>query len=94
MKRIGDTFKGNQDWDKIAPDVMKRGVLAKFSENPDLATKLKSTGTKTFLECNPYDAFWGTGMSLTDTAALTDLKQIKGKNMLGKILSEIRKQLK
>ena len=93
MKHIGDAFRGNQDWDKIAHEVMQRGVGSKFTQNSDLATMLKSTGTKTFLECNRYDPFWGTGSSLADTASQADPMKIKGKNIMGKILSDVRDQI-
>jgi ribA/ribD-fused uncharacterized protein len=93
MKHIGDAFRGNRDWDKISREVLETGVRAKFIQNSDLATMLKSTGTKTFLECNRYDPFGGTGSSLTDVASQADLTAMKGKNIMGTILGDVRDYL-
>ena len=61
---------------------MEAAVAAKFRQNPDLLKKLKATGTRSLIECNPHEKFWGNGMSLYDKAA-SDNTKWKGRNMMG-----------
>lgn len=67
------------DWDSIKDEVMRKVVLAKFEQHSDIRTKLISTGTSVLVERSDVDWYWGDGADHT------------GKNMLGKILMEIRK---
>ncbi len=57
-------------------------VLNKKFQNPELKEKLLSTGTAILIEDSKTDNFWGIG------------KKGEGKNMLGKLLMEIREQYK
>ena len=66
------------EWDKIKFDVMKKGIHAKFSQNEDIKNKLLSTGDVNIHEDSPTDMVWG----------------IKGQDMLGKILMEVREELR
>ena len=59
MKHVGDIFKGSQDRENVAREVIQRGIREKFSENSDFASILKSADKKAFLEHNHYDLFWG-----------------------------------
>jgi ribA/ribD-fused uncharacterized protein len=74
--------KLRDDWNEVREDVMKRAVLEKFKQNEDLRTKLLSTEDAELIEASPKDSFWGIG------------KNKKGQNKLGKILQEVRQEIK
>lgn len=69
-------------WDARKERVMREITQAKFTQNPDLAAKLLATGDRELEELNWWgDKFWGT-------------VQGEGRNMLGKILMEVRAELR
>ena len=71
-----------QDWDEVKTDIMNDVVRQKFLQNKQLAEKLKNTGDRRIIEGNTWgDTEWG-------------VYQGKGANKLGKILEEIRENLK
>jgi len=70
-----------RDWESIKVDVMRKAVAAKFEQHPDLAALLLATGDSVIVEHTEADAFWGDGGDGS------------GKNMLGRILMEIRTRL-
>ena len=70
------------DWDTLREDVMKKALRAKFTQNADLKAKLLSTGTRTLVEANPTDAYWGYGRTK------------KGKNRMGVLLQQLRDELR
>lgn len=67
-----------KDWEAIKDDVMRRAVLKKFQTHRELADVLRSTENEAIVENAPSDYYWGCG------------KDGSGKNMLGKILMEVR----
>ena len=69
------------DWQKVKIDVMRKVLAAKFRQDEDLRKSLCKTGTAQLVEASPKDAFWGYG------------PDGKGKNMLGKLLMELRAEL-
>jgi ribA/ribD-fused uncharacterized protein len=71
-----------EDWDRIKDDVMRTAVRAKFSSHAALRDLLLSTGGEELIERSTDDYYWGCGADGT------------GKNMLGKILMEIRAELR
>lgn len=76
------SFDISEGWNKGRVDRMKAVLIAKFSQNPELARKLVATGEATLVEDSKFDPFWGVG------------KKGTGKNMLGKLLMEVREHLK
>ncbi len=69
-------------WDTRKEQVMREITRAKFTQNPGLAAKLLATGDRELEELNWWgDKFWGT-------------VQGEGKNRLGKILMEVRAELR
>lgn len=74
-------FPLRKDWDAIKDDVMRRAVTKKFETHEDIAKLLLSTGDSDIVENAPSDYYWGCG------------KDGSGKNMLGKILMEVREKL-
>ena len=79
----------------LEPDVkmenMKKGMLLKYGQNEHLLQKLKDTGNSTLAEANPYDAFWGIGMRLSDPKAFEG--EWPGQNITGKLAMEVRREL-
>jgi ribA/ribD-fused uncharacterized protein len=59
-KKYGQTVTLKADWDDIKPTAMYKVLLAKFSQNPELAELLLSTGEKYIEETNWWgDKYWG-----------------------------------
>ena len=69
-----------------------RGVLAKFSQNPDLARQLLSTGDAYLVECAHSDTIWACGFRPDEDGRL-DMDKWRGQNLLGFLLMEVRRVL-
>ena len=67
-----------KDWEQVKDDVMRKAVLRKFETNAEIHEILLSTGDDEIVENAPKDYYWGCGSDGS------------GKNMLGKILMEVR----
>ena len=87
QKSLGGSIR-IQDSDWRSHECMKAGAIVKFSQNKMLWDYLKSTAGLELLHTNAYDSDWGTGVALRDKDLFK--KQGKGKNLLGKILMDIR----
>jgi ribA/ribD-fused uncharacterized protein len=70
------------DFDDIKIDIMKYVIYHKFDQNIECRNILLSTENKNLYEDSQYDSFWGIGKDKTGT------------NHLGKLLMELRSQLK
>lgn len=70
------------DWNAMKVQRMREVLRAKFTQHADLAQKLIETGSADLIEDSKTDAFWGVG------------KRGNGKNMLGALLMELRRQLR
>ena len=80
-KRFGRTIKIRADWEEIKVDAMRSILTAKFLQNPDLRARLIATGDAELIEGNHWgDTFWGVCKG-------------QGKNILGKLLMELRQSL-
>ncbi len=71
-----------RDWEAVKDDVMRRAVRRKFEAHDDIRAVLFSTGDEEIIEDAPRDYYWGRGADGS------------GKNMLGKILMEVRAELR
>lgn len=71
-----------RDWEAVKDDVMREAVRAKFTQHADLREMLLATGTATLVEHTTNDAYWG------------DNGDGSGRNMLGRILMDIREELR
>ena len=81
-KRNGRKVALRPDWEGVKVLTMYEIVLAKFTQNPDLAEMLIATGDEELVEGNYWhDTFWGVCDGV-------------GTNFLGKILMQIRGELK
>lgn len=82
-KKYGRTVALREDWENVKNDVMYSVLMAKFSSDEELKRKLLDTGEEELVEGNTWgDSYWG-----------YDLKKNEGKNILGKTLMQVRKDL-
>ncbi|HTL86559.1 MAG TPA: NADAR family protein [Acidimicrobiia bacterium] len=93
-KALGRKVKPFDDavWKRECEAIVRAGNHAKFTQNEDLREKLFATNGTTLVEASPYDKIWGIGLAATDPRA-KDPSQWKGRNLLGKILTELRDEL-
>lgn len=86
VKSIGQKMHVRKDWDEKKLDFMNWGVREKFKEE-SLKQMLLDTGDLPIVESNYWhDNFWG--------QCLCGKCSNKGKNNLGKILMDVRKELR
>jgi N-glycosidase YbiA len=71
-----------RDWESVKDAIMREVVLAKFTQHDDLRQLLLSTGDATLVEHTENDSYWGDGGDGC------------GRNRLGRILMEIRDELR
>ena len=71
-----------EDWDTIRVQIMYDAVYEKFKQNPEICKKLIATGDAYIIEETTKENFWGCG------------PDYNGQNTYGKILCEVRKQLR
>jgi len=77
-------------WDEKKYEIMKDGLEAKFSQNPELKIKLINTDNAILVEASPYDTVWGIGLNAHDAQT----KKWRGQNLLGKALMDVRDKYK
>ena len=86
-KRMGRQVQLREDWEEVKYTAMCVGVERKFDAHPGLAEKLIATGDAILIEGNSWhDNTWGSCFCPKCAA-------IAGKNWLGEILMERRKEL-
>lgn len=94
MKSFGRAVRGfdKEAWDRMCYALVRKGNMAKFSQNPELWDFLKSTRKRILVEASPRDRIWGIGMGKNNPDAECPLKW-RGRNLLGFALTEARDQL-
>ena len=94
IKALGRQVKGYDDhlWNGCRQIIVYEGVLAKFSQNPELGARLLATGDAFLAECEPSDKIWGIGMALDDPQC-GDRSSWHGQNLLGYTLMKVRRRL-
>jgi ribA/ribD-fused uncharacterized protein len=70
------------DWESVKLAVMRTAVRAKFIQHESARRALLATGEATIVEHTPNDSYWGDGGDGS------------GQNMLGRMLMEIRDELR
>ena len=95
IKKLGRSVAHYNDvlWKTIRVQIMRRGIRAKFQQNPELLYNLLNTGSSLMAECAPRDLVWGIGLDIED-ARSSDPKEWKGRNMLGRTLMRVREDLR
>lgn len=93
-KSLGRKVNGfaSELWEQHRFEIVAEGNLNKFSQRPELARFLISTGNKILVEASPVDAIWGIGLSADDVRA-NNPSQWPGENLLGFALMRVREQL-
>jgi ribA/ribD-fused uncharacterized protein len=97
-KKVKD-FDGTK-WNGLAPgkgykdEVMRKALRAKFTHpnNKEMLEKLLATKDRVIAEASPRDSYWGIGTSADTKPAQTG--KWKGQNWLGKMLMELRSDLR
>ena len=74
--------KLRRDWESVKDNIMRDAVLAKFSQHEELRDVLLATDEAKLVEHTTNDAYWGDGGDGS------------GKNMLGRILMQVREKLR
>lgn len=81
--RLGRSKKIREDWDNIRNKIMKRALIAKFTQHEYLKKLLINTGNRMIYQRCKIDKYWGDGGG-----------PCKGENMLGILLMEVRDEIK
>lgn len=91
VKTYGKKVKNFEEekWNEKKDEIMRIGLRAKFTQHPELRELLLSTKDRPIGEADPRDKYWGIGTG-ADTSKAKDPAKWPGKNMLGKILMELR----
>jgi N-glycosidase YbiA len=69
------------DWEAVKDDVMREALRAKFTQHASLRSLLLATGNADLIEHTKNDRYWADGGDGS------------GKNRLGKLLMELRREL-
>lgn len=93
-KAVGREVRGfdGERWDAARWEIVVRGNVAKFGQNPALGEFLANTGDRVLVEASPVDRIWGIGLAEDDPAA-QDPERWRGLNLLGYALMEARARL-
>ena len=94
VKAYGRKVKNfkKEEWDEKKDSIMKTALRAKFTQHPELRKKLLDTKTAPLGEANPRDKYWGIATG-ADTAKAKVPSKWPGKNKMGELLMELRKEL-
>lgn len=71
-----------KDWESAKVNIMREALIAKFTQHEDLRELLLGTGDSKIIEHTTNDDYWGDG------------GDGRGKNMLGRLLMEVRTKLR
>lgn len=92
-KTLGNKLEDpEKKWDAEQEKVLKVALKAKFSQHPDLRKKLLDTKDAVLAYSDPRDKELGIGTSAT-TSKAKDIKKWSGKNKLGLMLMDLRREL-
>ncbi len=75
-------FPLRKDWEEVKDEIMREALQAKFTQHKELKKILLETSDALLVEHTHKDFYWGNGGDGS------------GKNMLGKLLMEVREELK
>ena len=66
IKDLGKKVQGfnRQEWENKAPNILEKGLRAKFQQNPKLKKFLIATTDTTLVEASRFDTYWGIGRHL------------------------------
>jgi hypothetical protein len=81
-----------KEWQKAIPEILLKGLTAKFMQNSHCKEFLLNTGDRVIGEANKYDSFFGIGKGLHEFDVWD--KGQWANNELGKSLMAVREELK
>lgn len=95
QKRLGKQVHPWKDsvWKRKREPVMLAAARAKFHQNQEFQHRLLKTYPKRLAEASPSDKVYGIGLAPSDVAA-QDPRNWKGDNMLGRVLEQVRDELR
>ncbi len=95
QQAIGREIRGFDQglWDANKEGIVYAGNKLKFTQNHDLREMLLATHPRVLVEASPTDLVWGVGLSADDPLIL-DEKNWRGQNLLGKVLTKLRGDLR
>ena len=95
QKQLGKLVKGfdREEWDRRKQRIVYKGSYYKYSQNPEFMRALRKTGNRTIVEASPTDTIWGIGLSTYDVD-IYDESKWRGENLLGRILMQLRGDLR
>lgn len=80
-------------WYDHCRDIVRKGNIAKFTQNPTLKEYLLQTGQNILVEASPYDRIWGIKRKVDDPKSDNPLQWL-GYNYLGFALTYVRDYIK
>lgn len=91
IKALGRKVKNYDEsvWNGRRQIIVYRGLVEKFSQNPELGKALIATEDAILAECAVKDRIWGIGLSMWDEGRF-DVQKWQGQNLLGYALMEVR----
>lgn len=94
IKTFGRLVTGYAEpvWNGVRQIIVYEGLLAKFSQNPELYAFLLNTGDSLLAECAVKDKIWGIGLSMQDPDRFDQTKW-SGQNLMGYTLMMVRDRL-
>ena len=95
IKQMGRNVKNveNERWLRVCEWICYEGNIAKFSQVPYLKKELMETQGTLLVKASPNDVIWGVGLEESDPK-IHNMEEWKGKNLLGRILTEIREKIR
>ena len=95
IKRLGKTVKNFKKdiWRQNIDQILYRGLMGKFSQNPVMKDMLLNTGDSLIVEASRSDKVYGIGVALGDQN-LWNKGNWSGDNLMGAALMAVRKTLK
>lgn len=94
IKSLGRSVRNYNEsqWNGMRQIIVYNGLLEKFRQNEELATRLLSTDKDILAECAVHDSIWGIGKSMTDSCRY-NIAEWAGENLLGYSLMMVRDEL-
>lgn len=89
IKKLGHRNFNEELWKPVCYELMKKHMIAKFSQNSNLLDALLKNKSTKFAEANPNDTLWSIGLTYKQ-ATLIPPEEWPGENRLGKLLDEIK----
>jgi ribA/ribD-fused uncharacterized protein len=73
-------------FNEVSDELMKKAVMEKFKQNPEMRQKLLETGSARLVQATRFDRWWASGLDIDEDHS----KGFPGYNKLGDLLSNVR----